>query len=182
MKGITIARTGLRVNELIRVSPILLINEENVQVGLTEIDRALAMAREAGLDLVEVSPNEEPPVCRIMDHGKWKYTRSKKTTKVKMVHVSVLKEIRLRPKTGEHDLEVKIKRARGFLAKGDKVLFSMRFRGREIDHQDIGIAMFDDIKVRLEDVAKVEANWSMNGRRLSMVLAPGKTTSTKQGR
>ncbi len=178
-KGITIARTGLRVNELIRVSPIRLINEENVQIGVIEIERALVLAREAGLDLVEVSPNEEPPVCRIMDHGKWKYTRSKKTTKVKKVHVSVLKEVRLRPKTGEHDLDVKIKRARGFLAKGDKVLFSMRFRGREMAHQDIGTEMFDDIKVKLEDVAKVETNWSMNGRRLSMVLAPIKSASSK---
>ncbi len=171
-KGTAIARTGLRVNELIRVSPIRLINEENVQVGITEIERALALALEAGLDLVEVSPNEEPPVCRIMDYGKWKYSRSKRTTKVKKAHVSILKEVRLRPKTGDHDLDVKIKRARGFLLKGDKVLFSMRFRGREMAHQDIGTQMFDDIKIKLEDLAKVETNWTMTGRRLSMVLAP----------
>ncbi|MCK4851194.1 MAG: translation initiation factor IF-3, partial [Phycisphaerae bacterium] len=136
-KGITIARTDLRVNDQIRVSPVRLINEENVQVGIIETKQALALALEAGLDLVEVSPNEEPPVCRIMDYGKWKYSRSKKTTKTK-AHVSILKEIRLRPKTGIHDQEVKIKRAREFLGKGDKVLFSMRFRGREMAHQDIG--------------------------------------------
>ncbi len=147
-------------------------------MGITEIEKALVLAREAGLDLVEVSPNEEPPVCRIMDYGKWKYNRSKKTTKVKKVHVSVLKEIRLRPKTGEHDLDVKIKRARGFLDKGDKVLFSMRFRGREMAHQDIGTEMFDDIKVKMEDLAKVETDWSMTGRRLAMVLAPNKTASS----
>ena len=147
-------------------------------MGITEIDKALVMARDAGLDLVEVSPNEEPPVCRIMDYGKWKYSRSRKSTKVKKVHVSVLKEVRLRPKTGEHDLDVKIKRARGFLDKGDKVLFSMRFRGREMAHQDIGTEMFDDIKVRMEDIAKVETDWSMTGRRLSMVLAPGKPTGS----
>ena len=170
-KGITIARTDLRVNDQIRVSPVRLINEENVQVGIIAVEQALAMALDAGLDLVEVSPNEEPPVCRIMDYGKWKYQRSKKTAKTK-AHVSILKEIRLRPKTGAHDQEVKIKRAREFLTKGDKVLFSMRFRGREMAHQDIGVQMFEDIKLKLDDLAKVETNWTMSGRRLSMVLAP----------
>ena len=170
-KGITIPRIGLRVNEQIRVSPVRLINEENVQVGITEIERALTLALEAGLDLVEVSPNEEPPVCRIMDYGKWKYNRSKKTGKSK-THLSILKEIRLRPKTGQHDQEVKIKRACEFLAKGDKVLFSMRFRGREMAHQDIGTQMFESIKLKLQDIAKVETDWVMAGRRLTMVLAP----------
>ena len=162
---------GLRVNEQIRVSPIRLINEENVQVGIIEVEQALGLANEAGLDLVEVSPNEEPPVCRIMDYGKWKYRRGRKPTKTK-AHVSILKEIRLRPKTGKHDQEVKVKRAREFLGKGDKVLFSMRFRGREMAHQEIGVQMFEDIKLSLEDVSKVETDWSMSGRRLSMVLAP----------
>ena len=173
MEGIAIARTGLRVNEQIRVSPVRLINEENVQVGVIDFERALAMAAEAGLDLVEVSPNEEPPVCRIIDYGKWKYRRGRKTGKPK-ARVSTLKEIRLRPKTGEHDQDVKIKHAREFLTKGDKVLFSMRFRGREMAHQDIGVDMFENIKLKLEDVAKVETNWVMSGRRLSMVLAPNK--------
>ena len=140
-------------------------------MGIIEVEQALALANEAGLDLVEVSPNEEPPVCRIMDYGKWKYSRNRKPTKTK-THVSILKEIRLRPKTGKHDQEVKIKRAREFLTKGDKVLFSMRFRGREMAHQDIGVQMFEDIKLTLEDLSKVETNWSMSGRRLSMVLAP----------
>ena len=141
-------------------------------MGIIDVKQGLTLAVEAGLDLVAVSPNEEPPVCRIMDYGKWKYSRSKKTTKVKKAHVSILKEVRLRPKTGEHDQEVKIKRARAFLLKGDKVLFSMRFRGREMAHQDIGTQMFEDIKLKLEDLAKVETNWVMTGRRLSMVLAP----------
>ena len=149
-------------------------------MGIIEIEQALSQALEVGLDLVEVSPNEEPPVCRIMDYGKWKYSRSKKPTKVKKAHVSILKEIRLRPKTGIHDQEVKIKRARAFLTKGDKVLFSMRFRGREMAHQDIGVAMFDDIKLKLEDLAKVETNWAMTGRRLSMVLAPNKPNLTRK--
>ena len=129
------------------------------------------MAGEANLDLVEVSPNSDPPVCRIMDYGKWKYRRGKKTGKTK-AHVSIIKEVRLRPKTGVHDQDVKVKRAREFLAKGDKVLFSMRFRGREMAHQDIGVGMFERIKEQLEDIAKVERSWSMDGRRLSMVLAP----------
>ena len=173
MEGITIARTGLRVNEQIRVSPVRLVNEENVQVGIIDVERAMALAGEVGLDLVEVSPNEEPPVCRIIDYGKWKYRRGKKTGKPK-TRVSIQKEIRLRPKTGEHDQDVKIKHARQFLAKGDKVLFSMHFRGREMAHQDIGVEMFESIKLKLEDVAKVETNWVMSGRRLTMVLAPTK--------
>lgn len=149
-----------------------LINEEDIQVGIIETAQALTLAREAGLDLVEVSPNEQPPVCRIMDYGKWKYRRSKKVGKVKKAHVPTLKEIRLRPKTGDHDRDTKVKHAREFMTKGDKVLFSMRFRGREMAHYDLGIEMFQQIKVQLEDVAKVENDWSMNGRRLSMVLAP----------
>ena len=140
-------------------------------MGIVETERALAMAGEVGLDLVEVSPNEEPSVCRILDYGKWKYRRSKKVSKVK-AHVAVLKEVRLRPKTGEHDQQVKIKHARDFLSRGDKVLFSMRFRGREMAHQDLGVEMFQAIKQQLEDIAKVESDWVMSGRRLSMVLAP----------
>ena len=148
-----------------------MVNEEDVVVGVVNISEALAMAAEASLDLVEVSPNGEPPVCRIMDYGKWKYRRSKKTGKTKS-HVSVIKEVRLRPKTGLHDQEVKLGRAREFISKGDKVLFSMRFRGREMAHQDLGVAMLDRIKQELEDIAKVERNWSLEGRRLTMVLAP----------
>ena len=140
-------------------------------MGIVETERALVMAGEVGLDLVEVSPNEEPSVCRIMDYGKWKYRRSKKVGKVK-AHVAVLKEVRLRPKTGQHDQQVKIKHARDFLGRGDKVLFSMRFRGREMAHQDLGVEMFQAIKQQLEDIAKVESDWVMSGRRLSMVLAP----------
>jgi len=141
-------------------------------VGVVETEQALTMAGEAGLDLVEVSPNEQPPVCRIMDYGKWKYRRSKKVGKTKKAHMPVLKEIRLRPKTGQHDQETKVKHAREFISKGDKVLFSMRFRGREMAHYDLGVEMFQQIKVQLEDIVKVESDWNMSGRRLSMVLAP----------
>ena len=140
-------------------------------MGVIATEQALAMASEVGLDLVEVSPNDEPPVCRILDYGKWKYRRSKKVGKTK-THTPVLKEIRLRPKTGQHDQQVKVKHAREFISKGDKVLFSMRFRGREMAHYDLGIEMFQQIKTQLEDVAKVETDWSMSGRRLSMVVAP----------
>ena len=140
-------------------------------MGIIETEQALALAVEAGLDLVEVSPNEQPPVCRIIDYGKWKYRRSKKVGKTK-AHVAVLKEVRLRPKTGEHDQQVKVKHAREFLSKGDKVLFSMRFRGREMAHYDLGVEMFQTIKQQLEDIAKVESDWNLSGRRLSMVIAP----------
>ena len=170
-KELTIPRIGLRVNDQIRISPVRLINEEDIQVGIIETAQALSMANEAGLDLVEVSPNEQPPVCRIMDYGKWKYRRSKKVGKTK-THQPVLKEIRLRPKIGQHDQDVNVKHAREFITKGDKVLFSMRFRGREMAHYDLGIEMFQQIKAQLEDVAKVESDYTMSGRRLSMVLAP----------
>ena len=140
-------------------------------MGVLETEQALALASEVGLDLVEVSPNDQPPVCRIMDYGKWKYRRRKKVGKSKS-HTPVLKEIRLRPKTGEHDQQVKIKHAREFMSKGDKVLFSMRFRGREMAHYDLGVQMFQDIKIQLEDIAKVETDWTMSGRRLTMILAP----------
>ena len=140
-------------------------------MGVVGTEQALAMAAETGLDLVEVSPNEQPPVCRIMDYGKWKYRRSKKVGKTKS-HVATLKEVRLRPKTGQHDQQVKIKHAQEFLSKGDKVLFSMRFRGREMAHYDLGVEMFKNVKQQLEDIAKVESDWTLSGRRLSMVLAP----------
>ena len=167
-----IARAGLRVNAEIRSATVRVVNEEDVVVGVVGISEALAMAAEASLDLVEVSPNGEPPVCRIMDYGKWKYRRSKKTGKTKKAHVSTIKEVRLRPKTGLHDQQVELGRAREFIGKGDKVLFSMRFRGREMAHQDLGVAMLDRIKQELEDIAKVERDWSLDGRRLTMVLAP----------
>jgi len=126
---------SLRINERIRLSPVRLIGEDNEQVGVIETDKAMAMAKEAGLDLVEVSPNSRPPVCRIMDYGKWKYQQKKKEAKAKAhSKQSELKEVRLRPGTDEHDLQIKMDRAKDFLEEGHKVQFTMMFRGRQMAH------------------------------------------------
>ena len=129
---------------------------------------------EAGFDLVEVAPQAKPPVCRIMDYGKYKYTQRKKEQKAKAQrHETELKEIRIKtPKIGDHDLGIKVNRARGFLERGDRVQFTLRFRGRELAHIDEGQRVLEDIKTQLAEVAKVDRNYRFEGRRLTMVLAP----------
>ncbi len=139
-------------------------------------DEALRRAREAGLDLVEVAPTERPPVCRIMDYGKWKYQQKKKHKKH---HEQQLKEVRMSPKTDDHDREIKMNRAKEFLADGDKVQFTMIFRGRERFHQDRGYSIFGEIVEQLSQVAKVERPARTEGRRMTMVLAPDKSGGTK---
>ena len=125
------------------------------------------------MDLVEVAPQSQPPVCRIMDYGKWMYAQRKKEQKAKAHrHETELKEIRIRtPKISEHDLGIKVDRARGFLERGDRVQFTLRFRGRELAHIDEGQRIFDHIKTVLEDVGKVDQNYRFEGRRLTMTLA-----------
>jgi len=130
-------------------------------------------AREAGLDLVEVAPNEQPPVCKIMDYGKFKYNQKKQLRQQhKHSHEIHIKEIRLRPKIDKHDRDVKLNRAQSFLEKGDKVQFTMLFRGRENIHREIGIAMFEEISQRFEEIAKIEQPPKSLGRRMIMVLTP----------
>lgn len=164
---------NLRLNEQIRVSQVRLIDQSNEQVGIIKMAEALAMARESGLDLVEVAPNNDPPVCRLMDFGKWKYDQKKKAHKAKVKqHQVVLKEIRLRPKTDAHDRQFKLKRARQFLAEGDKVQFTMLFRGREMMHLDLAVEKFNGIVAELSDIAKVEMAPKKMGRRMTMVMAP----------
>lgn len=126
------------------------------------------------MDLVEVAPTAKPPVCRIMDYGKWKYAQRKKDQKSKAArHETELKEIRIRtPKIGEHDLMIKVNRARGFLERGDRVQFSLRFRGRELAHIDEGIKVFNLIQETLADVAKIDRATRREGRRISMALTP----------
>ena len=145
-----------------------------MQVGIVETHEALARARAAGLDLVEVAPQSSPPVCRIMDYGKWKYAQSKKERKSKTRHHETeLKEIRIKtPKIGEHDLGIKIAHAREFLERGDRVQFGLRFRGRELAHIDEGQKIFDQIKEALEDISKVEQAFRREGRRITMMLSP----------
>lgn len=164
---------SLRINERIRISPVRLIDENNEQVGIVDTDRALQMARTAGLDLVEVAPASRPPVCRIMDYGKWKYQQKKKEAKAKSnSKQSELKEVRLRPSTDDHDMSIKLQHARDFLAEGHKVQFTMMFKGRQMAHKDIGFREFTQISEQLADVAKVETTARSMGRRMTMIVAP----------
>ncbi len=142
-------------------------------IGVIATLEALRMAREADMDLVEVSPNERPPVCRIMDFGKFKYEQKKKqAAKTAKQHQTQLKEIRLRPKTGDHDIEFKVKQAREFLAHKDKVKVHVVFRGREHAHHERGKEVLDAVIKLLEDVAKIEKAASLEGKSMSMVIAP----------
>ena len=160
-----------RINEAIRITPVRVISAEGEQLGVIETEDALNQAKAAGLDLVEVAPNERPPVCRIMDYGKFKYQQKKRHNKGH-VHQSQNKEVRLRPKIGEHDLMTKVERAKGFLEKKDKVVFSVIFRGRENAHTDEGFKLVQRVIDELEEIAKVEQGPSMQGRRVIVTLAP----------
>ncbi len=141
-------------------------------LGLVPTDQATKMAREVGMDLVEVSPNERPPVCKIMDYGKHKYLQSKKQKQKH--HERRTKEVRLRPKTDPHDKQIKMNRAKSFLEHGDPVQFTMMFRGRERFHAEAGYEAFNDILAMLGESAKIEQPPRLQGRRLTMVLAPAK--------
>ena len=164
----------MRVNEQIRVPQVRLIDLENQQVGIISIEDALSRAREGGVDLVEVAPTSSPPVCRLMDFGKWKYDQKKKEHRAKVKqHNVVLKEVRLRPKINKHDKDFKLKKAREFLEKGSKVQFTMLFRGREVIHLDRALEMFGEISELLQDLGKVEVPARRQGRRMTMVMAPG---------
>ncbi len=165
---------ALRMNEQIRITPIRVINHNQDQLGVIPTHEALTMARELGLDLVEVSPMERPPVCRIMDYGKFKYERKKRQKVAAASHVVLLKEIRLRPKTDAHDREIKVKHAQGFLDEGHKVQFTMLFKGRERVHRDIANEIFGAIVTQLGESAKLERAPMMDGKRMTMIVAPGK--------
>jgi translation initiation factor IF-3 len=166
--------TNFRHNEQIRISPIFLIDEDGTQVGSTSTSEALRKAREAGLDLVEVAPNARPPVCKIIDYGKWRYQQQKKEDKSRASsRGGQLKEIKFRTvKIGEHDLMIKINHAREFLKEGNKVQFTLQFRGREMAHQELGRDIFIKVKTELWPVSKVERDAKMEGRRMTLVLQP----------
>jgi translation initiation factor IF-3 len=152
-----------------------LIDAENEQLGIVKIEDALAKAREVELDLVEVSPTAEPPVCRIMDYGKYLYEmKRKEKIAQKKQHVAVLKEIRMRPKIDPHDEGVKIAQARGFLEKGHKVQLTIQFRGREMVYLEQGRQLMEDFVAKLADVAKMERGSSLLGKRMTMVIGPSK--------
>ncbi|GAB4134900.1 MAG: translation initiation factor IF-3 [Planctomycetaceae bacterium] len=161
------------MNDQIRISPVRVVNPDGEMLGVIPTEEAMRLANEAGLDLVEVAGNVRPPVCRIMDYGKFKYEQQKKKKDSQKSHQVQLKEIRLRPKTGEHDISFKVKRARNFLAHKDKVKINVLFRGRENAHHERGREMLNDIIEQLEDVAKVEKPPGMeSGRSMSTILAP----------
>mgnify|MGYP001770757080 CR=1 FL=1 len=148
-----------------------LIGPGGEQLGIVPVSVAMQKAREAGLDLVEVAPHERPPVCRIMDYGKYRYELSRKQAKTRQ-HTQKLKEIRVRPKTGEHDLATKLNQARRFLEHKDKVLISVIFRGREVQHLEEGRRVLDHFLQQLEPLARIERPPTMEGKRMIALLAP----------
>ncbi len=165
----------MKINREIRSPSVRVIDMEGKQLGVISLTEALAEAAKAGLDLVEVSPTAAPPVCRIMDYGKFRYQQSKKTQVSKKSQTVVqVKEIRLRPKTEEHDLQVKIKHVRKFLEQHNKVKISMMFRGREIAYTEIGRKIMEDIKNDLADGAVIDQQPRLEGRNMIMILSPKK--------
>jgi len=161
----------LRINDSIRVTPVRLIDDNNNQLGIIETHKGIAMAREKGMDLVEVSPTAEPPVCRIMDFGKWVYEQKRKNKQShKKQHTVVLKEIRLRPKIDQHDLKIKVNHAIKFIEKGHKVQFTMLFRGREMMFVNRGYEIMEEVLATMEECAKLERAAKMLGRRMTMVV------------
>jgi translation initiation factor IF-3 len=164
-----------RINEEIRVPEVRLIDEDGAQIGVVSIAEALQIARTRETDLVEVAPNASPPVCRLMDYGKFLYERSKREREArKSQKQTEVKEIRLRPKTGEHDIAYKMRDARRFLQKGAKVKVRIRFRGREITHPEVAKDLLERIASELSDVAVVEKSGEMEGRTMLMILSPSK--------
>ncbi len=166
----TIERNQTRINEQIRISPVRVIGADGAQLGILSTDQALAAARTADLDLVEVAPNERPPVCRIMDFGKYKYEKKKKTGH--HTHHTKIKEIRLRPKTGEHDIAFKVKQAVGFLQHKDKVQVSVVFRGRELAHIEEGKKVMEHVLIELLQHGKIEITPQQQGKRIVCTISP----------
>ncbi len=162
---------GPRINHQIRIRQVRVIDEENKQLGIMETADALALALHKQLDLVEIAPNQRPPVCRIMDFGKYKYEEKKKEqASRRKQHQVQVKELRVRPATGDHDLQVKIKQARQFFADGDKVLVCCLFRGRQMAHKEVGEQVVNEVVKLLSDVAKVESGIRMEGKRMVLLL------------
>ena len=169
------ASDGPRVNEQINVSKVRLIDENGEMVGVVSKRDALDRAFQAGLDLVEVSPNAEPPVCKILDYGKYKYEAQKKKAEVKKKQkVIEVKELYVRPTIDEHDYQVKMRSARKFIENGDKVKIAVKFRGREMAHQDLGIKVLDRMRDELGEAIKMEQAPKLEGKRIIMVIAPSK--------
>ena len=160
-----------RINDKIRVPEVRLIDEDGKNLGVITISEALQLAEESELDLVEVSPDADPPVCRILNYGKLKYQQKKKKQQKRKPKIQQ-KEIRIRPRISEHDMQIKLKQAKDFLSHGDKVLFTLSFRGREMAHLDPGRELMEKIGLALEEVAKVEKTPKLEGRKMCMMVIP----------
>ena len=161
------------MNDEIRISTVRVVNADGKMLGEMATQQALELAREAGLDLVEINPDDKPPVCKIMDFGKVQYERRKKQSSGKKTHQQQLKQIRLRAKTGQHDIDFKVKKVREFLNRKDKVKINVLFRGRENAHHERGREMLEEIGESLKDVADIERPPFMeSGRSMSMLVAP----------
>jgi translation initiation factor IF-3 len=169
---------GPRVDQQIRVPEVRVIDDDGTQIGVLSIDEALGLARSKDLNLVEVAPNAVPPVCKILDYGKFKYEEEKKERAAKKhQHTSELKELRLRPRTDDHDLQVRARAARRFLEDGHKVRLVVRFRGRESSHPEVARAQINAIAEQLMDIAVVERAPEMEGRGMYAILARGRPKS-----
>jgi translation initiation factor IF-3 len=169
----TPTREGPRVNDDIAVLRVRLVDERGNMVGIVERNEALSMASEVGLDLVEIAPNADPPVCKILDFGKYKYEEQKKKNEArKKQKIIEVKEIKLRPSIDDHDYDVKMRSMVKFIGEGDKVKVTMRFRGRELAHQELGMDVLVRVRDDLDEIAKVEQMPRMEGRQMTMVVSP----------
>jgi translation initiation factor IF-3 len=163
----------VRVNNQIRISPVRLIDQDGEQVGVVPVDEALSAARARGLDLVEVAPMARPPVVKIMDYGKYRFEQAKAARAArKKQHTIQVKEVKYRPGISEHDFEFKTRHARTFIEEGNKVKLTMMFRGRQVTHPELGQEVLDRVFEELKDIAKVELTPKLEGRNMTMVLAP----------
>jgi len=166
-------KNRMRVNRMIRFSPLRVIAPDGEQLGILSLDEALAAADVRGLDLVEVAPMARPPVCRIMDFGKFKFEQAKAARAAKKKQRSIdLKEVKYRPGIDDHDFDFKTRHAREFLAEGNKVKVTMMYRGRQMAHIELGREVLDRVAAELKDVGKIEQDPKLEGRNMSMVLAP----------
>jgi len=168
-----VTKDGPRINDEIRNAQIQLIDQDGTNHGSIETVTAIKMAMDAGMDLVEIAPNSSPPVCKIMDYGKYKFQAQKKAAEArKKQKVVEIKEIKLRPMIDDHDYDVKMRAMQRFFEEGDKVKITLRYRGREMAHQEIGTKLLDKVKADVASFAKVEQDARFEGRQVVMVLAP----------
>ncbi|MBK7962592.1 MAG: translation initiation factor IF-3 [Bdellovibrionales bacterium] len=164
---------GLRVNRDIRAPQVRVIDDNGQMAGVMSVPGALRLAEDKGLDLIEIAPTAQPPTCKIMDYGKYKYENKKKAAAARKKQVIVVvKEIQMRPRTDQHDFETKMKHAKRFLLNGDKVKVNMRFLGRELAHQELGIALMNKAIAFVNDVAMIESSPRMEGKQMYLLLAP----------